>query len=364
MVRPGTPGYIGLYWDNSQVPAGNASNPVTEVADPGCISSPTIVCDAYGNSNDMTLNMWWNGLETNIEDEVIVPAPAGATVEAGTPEAICNVVNDMIIIPLNGVALGVNVIQWTSNGTGTFDNANMLNAVYSPSITDISAGTVTLTLSGFACPDVLDNAVVDINANLCLLPIRLSDFYAAFINTKDHCEGINVSWTSEIEENTDYYILESSTNGIDFELVGRVDATGNSLTAQSYTLADTDINSVNYYRLTAHDIDGTSASYLMDNTVQTDCFGNIAPNTISEPYPNPVRNDNTVFIKLNVTKAVDAIIQIKDMQGRTVGVIPVNLNEGESIIDFNLDGLGAGIYFVNIASENWTTDYKKLVKIQ
>jgi len=364
LVRPGTPGFIGLYWDNSQIPPDNAANPVTEIADPGCISSPTVACNAYGNSNNRTLNMWWNGLETNIEDEVIVPAPAGATIEAGTPEAVCDQTNDEIIIPLNGVALGVTVIEWTTSGTGTFDDVNMPNAVYSPSLADIAAGAVTLTMGSFACPEVADEAIVDINEQVCLLPIRLSDFAAALVDVKDHCEGIKVTWTTETEENTDYYILESSANGADFEFVGRINAAGNSLTVQNYTLTDTDINSINYYRLTAYDLDGTTESFMMGNTVQTDCFGNIAPNTISELFPNPVHNNDMVSLKVNVTETTNAIIQVKDLNGRTVSNVPVNLSQGESIVEFNLDGLNAGIYFVNINGDNWTTDFKKLVKIQ
>ncbi len=364
LVRPGTPGYIGLYWDNSQIPPDNPANPVTEIADPGCVSSPTVACNIYGNSNNRTLNMWWNGLETNIEDEVVVPSPAGATVVAGTPEAVCDEVNDVIIIPVEGIILGVNVIEWTTSGTGTFDDANATSAVYTPSLADIAAGTVTLSLGSFACPEVVDAAIVDINEQVCLLPIRLADFHATMVNPNDHCDGIKVNWMTETESNTDYYILESSANGIDFELVGRVDAAGSTLTTQNYTLTDTDINSVNYYRLTAYDTDGTSESFLMDNTVQTNCFGDIAPNTISDLYPNPVRNNEVVSIKLHVTESADAAIQIKDINGRTVSTIPTNLNEGESIINFNLDGLGAGIYFVNLGSDSWTTDFKKLVKIQ
>ena len=71
-----------------------------------------------------------------------------------------------------------------------------------------------------------------------------------------------------------------------------------------------------------------------------------------------------VLLKLHVTQAADATIQVKDLNGRTVSAIAVNLNEGESIVEFKLDGLDAGIYFVNIVTDSWTTDFKKLVKAQ
>ena len=36
---------------------------------------------------------------------------------------------------------------WSTSGTGTFDDATLLNPVYSPSAADISAGSVTLTIT-------------------------------------------------------------------------------------------------------------------------------------------------------------------------------------------------------------------------
>jgi len=364
LVRPGAPGYIGLYWDNSQVPLGNGGNPITETVDPGCVSSASSACNIYGNSNEISLNIWWNGLETNIQDEVIVPTPAGGSVTAGNAEAICDVDDETVIVPLNGTAIGVNVIEWSSDGTGTFDNANIMNAIYTPSAADILTGTVLLTFSGFACPDVSDAVLVDIDERLCFLPIRLSEFYGTMVDPKDHCEGVKVAWTTAVEENTSHYVLERSSDGIKFELVGRVDALGNTSNAASYALIDDNIRTVNYYRLTAYDRDGSSESYLMESTVQTNCFEGIQPNTISDVFPNPVRANELVSIKLHVSEATNAMINITDIHGRTVRTIPTELNQGEGIIDFSLSGLDAGIYFVHLANGGWETGFAKLVKIQ
>ncbi len=54
---------------------------------------------------------------------------------------------------------------WTRSGTGTFDNASLLNATYTPSAADESAGTVTLTLTVAAngsCPQVQDQLILTI----------------------------------------------------------------------------------------------------------------------------------------------------------------------------------------------------------
>ena len=69
------------------------------------------------------------------------------------PHAIAG--NDTIIckdqvIELYGIAYFADSTIWTTNGDGSFSDANLLNAVYSPGAQDISNGTVELTLSVFA----------------------------------------------------------------------------------------------------------------------------------------------------------------------------------------------------------------------
>ncbi|MBL7883244.1 MAG: gliding motility-associated C-terminal domain-containing protein, partial [Bacteroidia bacterium] len=55
---------------------------------------------------------------------------------------------------------------WTTSGTGTFDNATLANATYTPSAADITAGTVTLTITtddpAGVCNSVSDDVVITI----------------------------------------------------------------------------------------------------------------------------------------------------------------------------------------------------------
>jgi hypothetical protein len=69
-----------------------------------------------------------------------------ATASAGANQTVCSGVASA---GLGGtVGGGATGGTWTSSGTGTFaPDATTLNASYSPSVADITAGTVTLTLS-------------------------------------------------------------------------------------------------------------------------------------------------------------------------------------------------------------------------
>ena len=66
---------------------------------------------------------------------------------------------------VNATANHFTTLRWTSSGTGTFSNANLLNTVYTPSSSDIMNGSVILTLtatSASPCITVADQMTMHI----------------------------------------------------------------------------------------------------------------------------------------------------------------------------------------------------------
>jgi hypothetical protein len=85
------------------------------------------------------------------------------------------------------------------------------------------------------------------------LPIILIDFKAS-LNQQGKAV---LNWASAIEIDSKSYIIEKSTNGINFSPVGQIDAAGQSRSAFNYSF--TDKNSIagrTYYRLKMLDTDG------------------------------------------------------------------------------------------------------------
>lgn len=78
-----------------------------------------------------------------------------ATVAAGPNQTICGINTATLAGSFGG---GATSATWTSSGTGTFNDATLNNAVYTPSGADIAAGSVTLTRTtndpAGACPAV------------------------------------------------------------------------------------------------------------------------------------------------------------------------------------------------------------------
>lgn len=111
-------------------------------------------------------------------------------------------------------------------------------------------------ITGISCPFVV-------------LPVELSSFEGKKI------DDVNVLyWETLSENNSDYFKVERSANGIEWTEVGKVAAAGSSESTKYYSIVDDRMNPViNYYRLHQFDMNGESVLYknyvAIDNTIET-----------------------------------------------------------------------------------------------
>jgi len=115
--------------------------------------------------------------------------------------------NDILCIgagyPLSPTVQHSNVYLWTTSGTGTFDNNQSLNAVYTPGAQDIIVGKVVLTLSA----QPLDPCVQAVSSSL-ELTIKNSVEANAGINAKI-CENKTFNLTGSVIDAAGYYWITS-----------------------------------------------------------------------------------------------------------------------------------------------------------
>jgi hypothetical protein len=138
------------------------------------------------------------------------------------------------------------------------------------------------------------------------LPVELVSFTCS--NTEN---GTLLQWKTASEFNSDYFTIERSGDGINFDSIGRVNAAGNSNVPTQYAFIDSNSG---YYRLKMVDIDGT-----FEISVVSDCHQTITGSMqkLSEPlivYPNPV--DDILNIQ-GLSDAQDVQITIVSMLGQT-----------------------------------------------
>jgi len=97
---------------------------------------------------------------------LVIAAIANPTVNAGSDEAIC----EDISYTLSGSANNQQSVLWTSSGDGSFDDASLLAATYTPGTNDISNGSLSLTLTAYAIIPCGTDAVDDMILTIQELP--------------------------------------------------------------------------------------------------------------------------------------------------------------------------------------------------
>ncbi|NQX97757.1 MAG: T9SS type A sorting domain-containing protein [Flavobacteriales bacterium] len=173
------------------------------------------------------------------------------------------------------------------------------------------------------------------NGAACVLslPIKLLEFNANSSN-----ETVKLDWQTVSEINNDYFTLERSINGLDWESIKIINGAGNSNVLINYSTID--INpyyGISYYRLTQTDFDG-EFQYSKIKSVNI----NRLENSFVETYPNPATNQ----ITLEGNKTELEQITLYNVIGKNVTNLTkqIEINENKIIID--LSDLNKGIYYI------------------
>ena len=220
-------------------------------------------------------------------------------------------VDDLILAHFNGT-------QWVSRGQG-----GLL----------LEANMCSVTGTGFTSYSPLTAASQGGNNPL---PIEL-----LFVDAECNDSAINVNWATAAEINNDYFSIEASADGINYETVGYVDGAGNSNIRIDYSFTFTPEHSgLTYIKLKQTDFDGEFEYF---GPVVVSCI----EETVFEPeivvYPNPTRGQITVH-----GIGQNSRIVIYDQLMKVVKT--VESQETSAIL--NLTGNEPGVYFIQVHSNS------------
>lgn len=187
------------------------------------------------------------------------------------------------------------------------------------------------------------------------LPIKLSAFNAVLNNNS---KRVDLSWTTEYEKNVSHFIVERSTDGVNYSDAGMVFAYGNTTDSKNYTMHDNISNlqaTVIYYRLRSVDIDGKNEL----SNIRVIRIGKGSENNISIlTYPNPVANDLRITIPANWQNK-RAVYEIFNANGQVARRVETgNSSQTENI---NISSLAPGFYIVKVSC-NGETSQQRIVK--
>lgn len=106
----------------------------------------------------------------------------------------------------------------------------------------------------------LESVTVPLDIEVCqvtTLPIELHHFSAKAVEGR-----VDIEWVTASEWNNDFFTIERSKDGIDFEEVARVDGAGNSTSTLYYQSVDFNpYQGTSYYRLKQTDFDGQTKTF-------------------------------------------------------------------------------------------------------
>ncbi len=181
----------------------------------------------------------------------------------------------------------------------------------------------------------------------------------SFKGIEDDCRVV-LTWVTATETNVSHFSVEQSANGTDFSTLGRVDATGESQTEQTYTFIDEQLTASNYYRLRIVDLDG-SFEFSDIVSIDADCASGVS---ISDIFPNPVRNTLNIRVNSNVDHETARLV-VTDNLGRAVLTQNAQIFFGANTVELNVDNLPQATYYITIEGENgWFTQPVPFVKVK
>lgn len=185
-----------------------------------------------------------------------------------------------------------------------------------------------------------------------LMPVDMLYFNASCEATENK-NFVLVSWATASELNNDFFTIERSENGSDYEIIGTVKGAGTSSVQQEYSFKDfsevfTEKNSTLYYQLKQTDFDG-KYKYTGPVAVNTDCSNGVSI--------YPTLTNGMIFIR-SEKKYLPCSIAICDAMGRKV--FSENFPEGSLLEKVDLSFLPKGIYFFE-ATTLWKIFTGKIV---
>lgn len=183
--------------------------------------------------------------------------------------------------------------------------------------------------------------IVSGNANA--LPVELTHFEA-----KPAGDDVRLRWTTESEVNNDFFTVQRSVNGFDFEDLGRVNGYGTTTVTRNYEYFDHDpLPGTSYYRLRQFDYDGKFEDSPIRSVKRT---AQNADATFLLRIDNvrPSASSGSVRFSVESTTAGQVTIMLTDISGRQVMSRTEETTEGVSQIELDHLSISSGIYILSV----------------
>jgi len=252
----------------------------------------------------------------------------------------------------SGDATGIgNILVTQFHGTGTYPGnynggvVDLINPTDSKIVWNaaLNRWEITFDVNGFS------GFYLHTSITNTPLPISLLSFSGRNNGTNNLLE-----WATSSEQNSSYFELQRSTDGVNFVKASTITAAGNSNSIKNYNYADNIAgisSNVFYYRLKQVDISG-QAKYSTILKINLNIKGfevDASPN----PFVGYLR------VQVDAVQKEHATITLNGLDGKMIMKQATTLNKGSNAVLLeSLDKLAAGVYLLTVVTDSEKTTIK------
>jgi G8 domain len=296
------------------------------------------VINATANNGNWKSTSTWN-LNRVPKDGDTVVIPAGKTVVINNNQ---NLSSDFLYIEVYGTLKFSGGKLWLNNNSTViiYSGGSVTGTGNSSETLRINGdnkywGHVDGTISGPAIANkTTGTSPLGFNLGIIPLPVKFIGFSLARQNN-----DVLVQWATAEEANSNYYEVQRSDNGSDWNTIATLAAAGSTTLTHSYSYTDKNITAqAVYYRIRQVDIDGQFAITAVRMLKKEN------GNTEIKAYST----SNSIYVNFSEKVRANVIVRLISMSGQIVSQKILNEPAGQVIVP--IQNTMKGVYVVTIAN--------------
>ncbi len=246
---------------------------------------------------------------------------------------------------------------WQSDGTAVGVGTTLvqdINATPATASSNLEFATLVsnkLFFFGTDGDDPTNTDFFSVDGSFSSLPLRWLN-----VQVKPVKNDVQVSWETAAEENTDYFSVQRSADGINFIDAGTIKAKGSGSNKYQFT----DAGSMKYsgvrkwyYRIKSTDIDGKAFLSKVLTITPNGLAGRI------KIMPNPVNRSLNIMLVAN--ENYSAQVRIVDIHGKILYQRTVVVKSGENTIITDVNRLKNGVYMLQVVADGSSLTEKFMI---
>jgi hypothetical protein len=265
-------------------------------------------------------------------------------------------------VSLKNILTSPNTLKssWQLNGApvpGNRDSVEIVPGKLQEGLNNLSVSVIDTTLLTRSDTHAIDHLyTVSWTLNHAPpLPVTWTSFKAAA-----GAAGVTLTWTTATEVNNDRFEVERSTNGLDWQVIGKVQGHGTSNTPQQYYFYDASGTPAHtptlYYRLKQADIKGFY-EYSSVQAVRTQPLA-----TRVRLLGNPVAEQ--LHFELSGLLTTPLTLEVYNLEGSNVLALPVTIDQQSREINVPVAHLVPGVYIYSLLLDTEVLETGRFLKLK